>query len=163
MTSVPRAILGFDYGTKRIGVAVGHELTKTATGLTTIYSKANQIDWPAIDRLVNEWQPQAMVVGLPLNADGSEHAITQAAKQFGVQLQKRYNLDIFWQDERLTSHEAQRIMAASQKGNPKRSAQRRKQLAGDIDRTAAMLILESWLNQQIKTAKNVDQSGQPDK
>ena len=153
MTSAPRTVLGFDFGAQRIGVAVGHELTKTASGLTTLYAVANQTDWSAIDRLVDEWRPQVMVVGLPLNADGTEHSISRAAKQFGDQLQKRYNLDIFWQDERLTSHEAQRIMAASQSGNSPRSAQRRRQLAGEIDRTAAMLILESWLNQPTNNAK----------
>jgi len=153
VTSAPRTVLGFDYGTQRIGVAVGHELTKTASALTTLYSIANQVDWAAIDRLVSEWRPQVMVVGLPLNADGTEHSISRAAKQFGNQLQKRYNLDIFWQDERLTSHEAHRIMAASPSGKPPRSKQQRRQLAGAIDRTAAMLILESWLNRQSGTVK----------
>jgi len=139
-------VLGFDYGSKRIGVAVGHELTKHASALATLNLTSQQIDWNSLDQIVADWQPQALVVGLPLNADATEHALTRVVKQFGDQLQKRYNLPVFWQDERLTSHEAQRIIAASQSGDSMRTRRKRKPKTGEVDRTAAMLILESWFN-----------------
>ena len=144
MTTGLRTILAFDYGTKRIGVAVGQELTKTATALITINNSPAKFDWKPIDQLIQDWQPQALVVGLPLNADGSEHEITQAAKRFGDQLQKRYNLATYWMDERLTSAEAESMIAA---GRSRKKAQA--VAKGDVDKTAAKLILESWFNQQI--------------
>ena len=147
MTTAPRTLLAFDYGTKRIGVAVGQELTRTATALTTLNNSANTIDWNAIDQLVTDWRPDAFVVGLPLNADGSEHAISQAAKQFGNQLQARYNLPIYWVDERLTSMEAESMIAASRTGRKSKPTDRNKAKA-EVDKTAAKLILESWFNQQ---------------
>ena len=147
MTTAPRTLLAFDYGTKRIGVAVGQELTRTATPLITLNNSANTIDWHAVDQLVSEWRPNAFVVGLPLNADGSEHAISQAAKQFGNQLQARYNLPIYWIDERLTSMEAESMIATSHVGKKSKPKDRNKMKA-EVDKTAAKLILESWFNQQ---------------
>ncbi|MGD8885269.1 MAG: Holliday junction resolvase RuvX, partial [Gammaproteobacteria bacterium] len=79
MTTTPRTLLAFDYGKKRIGIAVGQELTKTASPLVTLQNTSATDNWNAIDELVRQWQPQALVVGLPLNADGSEHAISRAA------------------------------------------------------------------------------------
>ena len=148
MTSPPRTLLAFDYGTKRIGVAVGQELTRTATPITTLNNTATSIDWNAIDQLVSEWRPNAMVVGLPLNADGSEHAISRAAKQFGNQLQARYNLPVYWIDERLTSIEAESMIAASRTGRKSKLKDQTKAKA-EVDKTAAKLILESWFNQQL--------------
>ena len=148
MTSPPRTLLAFDYGTKRIGVAVGQELTRTATPITTLNNTATSIDWNAIDQLVSEWRPNAMVVGLPLNADGSEHAISRAAKQFGNQLQARYNLPVYWVDERLTSMEAESMIAASRTGRKSKSKDQTR-VKAEVDKTAAKLILESWFNQQL--------------
>lgn len=147
MTTAPRTILAFDYGSKRVGVAVGQELTRTATALTTVSNPANTIDWNAIDQLVTDWRPDAFVVGLPLNADGSEHAISHAAKQFGNQLQARYNLSVFWVDERLTSMEAESMIASSRTGRKSKPLDRNKAKA-EVDKTAAKIILESWFNQQ---------------
>lgn len=145
MTTTPRTLLAFDFGKKRIGIAVGQELTKSATPLTTLHNSAATIDWRALDEIVAQWQPQALVVGLPLNADGSQHHVSRAAKQFGNQLRARYNLDIYWVDERLTSHEAQRMIAT---GRPAGKGRRAGSNKGEIDRMAAKLILESWFNQQ---------------
>ena len=147
MTTAPRTLLAFDYGTKRIGVAVGQELTRTATPLITLNISANKIDWNAIDQLVTDWRPDAFVVGLPLNADGSEHAISHAAKQFGNQLQARYNLSTYWVDERLTSMEAESMIATSRAGRKSKPSDRNK-VKAEVDKTAAKLILESWFNQQ---------------
>lgn len=165
-----RTVIAFDYGTKRIGIAVGQELTKTASPLTTLRlsgkapatDPANAINWTAIDEIIRDWQPQAAVVGLPLMADGRETDVTRGAKAFGEQLQKRYNLETYWIDERLTSVEAERMIAASPLGGKhnkqNRNSQNRKsspkskssmlEAKEEIDRMAAKIILENWFSQQ---------------
>lgn len=130
--------LAFDYGQKRIGVAVGQDLTRTASALTTLKTRNNTPPWEEITALIQTWQPQAFVVGLPYNKDGSEHAITQAARRFGNQLHGRYGLPVHWVDERLTSSEAERILA-------ERGTRSKKE---DVDKVAAQLILQSWFEQQ---------------
>ncbi|WP_455365574.1 Holliday junction resolvase RuvX [Kaarinaea lacus] len=148
-----RTVIAFDYGIRRIGVAIGQELTKTATPLTTIQrrnksSESSDIDWQPVDELVREWQPQVAVVGLPLTADGQETPVTQGAKMFGEQLQKRYNLETYWIDERLTSAEAESMIASSKpSGKSARKSQGRRGDKGEIDKLAAKIILESWFNQ----------------
>ena len=153
-----RTVMGSDFGMKRLGNAVGQELTKTASPLTTLRltSSASSIDlsdtdWQAIDGFIKEWQPQAIVVGLPLMADGGETDVTRGAKAFGEALQKRYNLETYWVDERLTSVEAESMIAASNavgKGSRKTGKKASKRDKGEIDRMAAKLILESWFQQQ---------------
>jgi len=151
-----RTVMAFDWGSRRIGIAIGQELTKTASPLTTIRLSGksssddpSNLDWSTIDELIREWQPQAVVVGLPLAADGQETAVTRGAKAFGAALQKRYNLETYWVDERLTSAEAESMIAASQTkgGKGSRSKNTRKTDKGEIDRMAAKIILESWFNQ----------------
>ncbi|MDA1107573.1 MAG: Holliday junction resolvase RuvX [Proteobacteria bacterium] len=131
-----RTLLGFDYGTQHIGVAVGQQITHTATALETLALRHNRPDWSAITRLVSEWQPQAFVVGVPLNRDGSENSITRAARRFGHQLHGRYHLPVHTIDERLSSHAA----AALMENAPTRKAR------GDVDKFAAQIILQTWLN-----------------
>lgn len=155
----PRTVIAFDFGTKRIGIAIGQELTKTATPLTTLNVSAkspdkssdtpsgDNIDWDTIEKLINEWRPQAAVVGLPLAADGSETAVTRGAKAFGEQLQKRYNLATYWMDERLTSVDAERMIATSPAGKKPRGSTKAKD-KGEVDRVAAKIILESWFNKE---------------
>jgi len=152
-----RVVLGFDYGTKRIGIAVGQELTQTATPLTTLSNINNQPDWTSIQRLVDEWCPHVFVVGLPIAADGVEHAMQRAAKRFGHQLHQRYNVATYWVDERLTSLEAERIIADSMHFRLKSSVKRRGKSRTakknttnklEVDKIAARLIVESWLEQQ---------------
>lgn len=138
--STARTLLGFDYGKKRIGVAVGQALTATATPAETLRSHGDQPDWTGIARLIETWRPHALIVGLPLNMDGTEHELTEAARQFGRELEQRYGLPVHWIDERLTSIEASHILAGAAK-----NARRRKT---DIDKVAAQLILETWLAQQ---------------
>lgn len=168
-----RTVIAFDYGTRRIGIAIGQELTKTASPLTTLRltgkapptDPANAIDWTAIDEIIRDWQPQAAVVGLPLMADGGETDVTRGAKAFGEQLQKRYNLETYWIDERLTSVEAERMIAASPLGGKRNKQSRNSQnrqnrksspkskssmleAKEEIDRMAAKIILENWFSQQ---------------
>ena len=133
-----QTLLGFDYGTKRIGVAVGQDITRTVAPLTTLHSQNNKPDWDAIGKLITEWQPDRLVVGLPLHLDGSSQALTERVQRFGNQLKGRYNLPVEMMDERLTSHEAETELAT----------RRGKTAKADIDALAAALILQSWLDQQ---------------
>ena len=127
-------LLGFDFGSKRIGVAVGQLVTGTARELVTLNNRNGAPDWDAITHLLDEWRPDALVVGLPLNLDGSEHEVSRMAKRFGNRLRGRYNLPVFTIDERLSSSEAESLLA--EQGRFDRA---------DVDKVAARLILESWL------------------
>lgn len=138
-----RTLLGFDYGLKRIGVAVGQEYTGTANALTTIRATDGKPDWDAITRLIEQWQPDAVVVGLPLNMDGTYHELTYRAKRFGNQLHGRYNLPAHFVDERLSSLEAERLLQTRLAHKKSRKFQ-----AEDLDKMAARVILETWLSQQ---------------
>ena len=144
MNESPGTVLGFDFGKKRMGIAVGQTLTAGARPLTTLPVQNEQADWDAIDRLIQRWQPAQLVVGLPVNMDGSEHALTSAVKNFAAQLRSRYTLPVHLVDERLSSHEAQRIAA----GMGGRSAPHSRAAKEAVDRIAAQLILETWLSQQ---------------
>ena len=101
-----RTFLGFDFGMKNIGVAVGQELTKTANPLTVIKAREGIPNWDQIKTLLDQWSPQLLVVGLPLNMDGSEQEMTAAARRFGNRLNGRFHIPVDWQDERLTTFEA---------------------------------------------------------
>lgn len=137
MSQQHRVLLGFDFGIKRIGIAVGQELTGTASELATLTSPDGGPDWKGISRLIDEWQPDALVLGLPLNADGSDHEVTRLARRFGNRLKGRYNLPVFTIDERLSSIEAERQLAEQGRFDKE-----------DVDKLAARIILESWLAQQ---------------
>ncbi|MDH5180432.1 MAG: Holliday junction resolvase RuvX [Gammaproteobacteria bacterium] len=138
-----KTLLGFDYGKQRIGVAVGQTLTHTVTPLITLRAVNQKPDWTAIGKLIAEWQPDLLVVGLPLHMDGTEQEMTVAARRFGNQLKGRYNLPVAWMDERLSSNEAEDLLR--QQGGKTR------QDKTDIDKLAAGLILQSWLDQQETT------------
>ncbi|MGE0082171.1 MAG: Holliday junction resolvase RuvX [Thiohalomonadaceae bacterium] len=131
-------LLGFDFGTRRIGVAVGQTVTRSARPLCTLRSRDGGVDWAAITRLLEEWQPEALVVGLPVHMDGSEHELTARARRFGNRLAGRYNLRVFFVDERLSSDEAERQLAMEGRAGDKEA----------VDRVAAQLILQAWLDQQ---------------
>ena len=118
--------LAFDFGTRRIGVAVGNSLLRSATPLRTLTGDA-PARFAAIDALVREWQPAALVVGVPLHPDGAEHENTRRARRFGRQLHSRLRLPVHEVDERYTSTEA------------------RAGGAHDVDAAAAALILEQFL------------------
>lgn len=135
--NTPRILLGFDFGTKRIGVAVGQELTRSARALETLRSRDGGPDWEGISRLIKQWQPAALVLGLPLNLDGSDHEITRLARRFGNRLRGRYNLPVYTIDERLSSAEAEALLA--RQGHFDKE---------EVDKVAAQVILQSWLEQQ---------------
>lgn len=136
-----RTLLGFDYGHKKIGVAIGQEVTCEARELVTLPCARQQPDWQAIGRLIEEWQPDALVIGVPYHMDGREHDLTHAARRFGRQLHGRYALPVHEVDERLSSREARQQTAQE------RAAGRRAR-AVPIDQVAARVILQDWLRQQ---------------
>lgn len=132
-----RPILGIDYGSRKMGIAVGQALTRTSTGLETIGVKAEQPDWRRLDALVEEWRPCRFVVGLPLNRDGTDHAFTGSVRRFAEALYHRYRLEVEFIDERLSSWEAERQLAEARPGNKNRRR---------TDTLAAQLILQNWLD-----------------
>ncbi|HEY0821977.1 MAG TPA: Holliday junction resolvase RuvX [Rhizobacter sp.] len=122
----PRSFLAFDFGTKRVGVASGNTLTRTATPLTTIAAEGDA-RFPAIERLIKEWQPEALVVGVPCHPDGTPHDNTARAQRFARQLHGRFRLPVHEVDERYSTTEAQAYGAS------------------DVDAASAAIILEQFL------------------
>ena len=122
-------IMGFDYGTHRIGVAIGQRITQTASPLAILKARQGQPNWSEIEALVNEWQPVAFVVGLPLHMDDETSHLSDQAEKFARRLTGRFNLPHEMVDERLSSVEARSLS-----------------LSDTIDDVAAVLILETYLN-----------------
>ena len=133
-------ILGFDYGTRWIGVAFGQTLTGTATPLTPLKAKDGIPDWGEIEKLLTEWKPDRLVVGLPLNMDGSESELSARARKFGQRLHGRFGLTVEHWDERLSSFEAKGEILERGSREFKRE---------HVDSLSAQLILESWLREQV--------------
>jgi putative Holliday junction resolvase len=133
-------ILAFDYGLKSIGVAVGQQLTGTASTLKALKAVDGTPDWNQIEALLKEWQPTLVVVGLPLNMDGSEQPFTARVHKFINRLHGRFGVKVVAQDERLTTVES-RAELFSQGGFKKLSKDA-------VDCYSAKLILESWFEQQ---------------
>ena len=137
-TAQPRyqTLLGFDYGRKRIGVAVGQQVTQSASALTTVRARDGKPDWHAITCLLEEWKPDALVVGIPYHMDGSEQDMTHAAQRFCRQLEGRYHLPVYQAEERLSSWVVENDLAEQA-----RSGQA-------IDPLSAQVILQDWLQQK---------------
>ena len=132
MMDEPRTLIAFDFGEKRIGTAIGQTVTRTATALETVPVRRKKPDWAAIDRLIDAWKPDALVVGLPLNMDGTEQWITAHARRFANRLHGRSGLPVHLADERLSTREAwtRLIKSGERRGGP--------------DPVAAQVILEGW-------------------
>ena len=131
-------VLAFDFGTRRIGAALGNTLTRVAQPLTTIDGEANAARFAAIASLIDEWQPGLLVVGRPVHADGSEHEMTARAERFARQLEGRFGLEVACVDERFTTLAAESALAdAGVRGRGRRAAR---------DAVAARLILQSWFD-----------------
>ena len=128
-------LLAFDYGEKRIGVALGNALLRQARALTVIPNRTREYRFEAIGRLLGEWAPQALVVGLPCHPDGAPHAMTQQARRFGNQLNGRFGLPVSWVDERYSS-----VAAAAEA----RSAGR---VPAELDAEAARIILQQYFDE----------------
>lgn len=136
----PRTVLGFDFGLRRIGVAAGQMITKTASAVSTLPARQGIPDWTRVAKLIKEWRPDAVIVGIPLNMDGSEQAITLAARQFAATLQQQFKLPVYEADERLTTREA-RLQLSEQNDLKLFNHQK-------IDSLAACLIVETWMGTQ---------------
>jgi putative holliday junction resolvase len=131
-------VLAFDFGERRIGIAVGEHLLASATPLMTIDNESNEIRFQIITKLVSEWQPRLLVVGLPLSLDGTEHAVTQLCKKFARRLNGRFNLPVMLIDERYSSVEAsQRLNEAGIRGRAQKEM---------LDQVAAQTILQSYFD-----------------
>lgn len=133
--------LVLDFGERRIGVARANRIAGTAAALATLAARGGRPDWPVLDALVKEWQPQVLVVGLPRNADGSESVMTARARQFAAMLAQRYHLPAETVDERFTSVEAVSLLRERRRcGAMKRRVRR-----ADVDSLAAQLLAQTWM------------------
>jgi len=140
MTQVtPDIVMGFDFGERRMGVATGQTITRSANPLTTLHAVDNHPDWVNIEKLIGEWLPGALVVGIPAHLDGSASDMSKKAERFCRQLEGRFRLPVHRVNESLTSFEAEHHLREKRK-----STQHNKQ---EIDRMAAAIILQSWLDQ----------------
>ncbi len=135
-----RTILGFDFGKKFIGVAVGQELTGLASPLGSVKARDGIPDWDSMTKFIKEWQPDFIVVGLPLNMDGSEQQLTHDAKKFGNRVSGRFGLKVEFQDERLTTATAKEALFAD--------GGYRNLKKDNIDAASAKLIIESYFENQ---------------
>jgi len=123
-----KTVMAFDYGTRRIGVAIGNTFTRTGQAVKTISESNGDARFKAIEGLIKEWEPNQLVVGLPCHPDGAEHEMTAKAKRFGNQLHGRFQLPVDWVDERYTS--------VVLEGNP--------EMRDNLDAQSAALILEQY-------------------
>lgn len=131
MSNAIETVLAFDYGARRIGVAVGQTLSKTAQPVTVVKQKNGHIDWPSISKIIAEWQPNRILVGYPETADGTIGRLHQQIARFSAELKERYSLPIVHCDEHLSSFEAKQSPLTEKYG---------------LDALAAQVILETWLN-----------------
>ena len=125
-------VMAFDYGTRRIGVAVGNTVTQAGQPIQTITENGNEARFRLIESLIREWQPDQLVVGLPCHPDGAVHEMTAKARRFGNQLHGRFHLPVAWVDERYTS--------AILEGNP--------DMRDNLDAQSAALILEQYFHEK---------------
>lgn len=137
MSAAAATLLAFDYGEKRIGVAIGNTLIRSARALTTVANRNRDYRFAALGELIGQWQPDALVVGLPVHPDGAPHAMTQQARRFGNQLNGRFNLPVAWVDERYSSVAAQ---GAGARG-------------AAVDAEAARIILQQYFDEQLPESR----------
>jgi len=139
----PRIVLAFDFGKRRIGIACGDTISRTAMPLAALAHRDRHVPWEAIGRTFGEWQPAVAVVGLPYNVDGSESPLGREAREFAAQLAGRFPIDVHLVDERYSSLEA-----AARLRQARASGLRRRRVAkSDVDGAAACVILERWFDE----------------
>ncbi len=139
MPSIEGYYLGFDFGMKRIGVAIGQTISKTAAPLQTLSADQGEPSWSEIKMLIQKWHPKALIVGLPFTMNDAELSVTQDVLHFARKLEEQFKLPVYLSDERLTSKEARSRLF--EKGGY-RALQN-----GKIDQIAAVLILEQWFSE----------------
>lgn len=138
-----QTLLGFDFGMKRIGIAVGQTLTRSATPVAVITAQDGVPDWDHVKILIETWSADGLIVGIPLKMDGTEQPITYAARQFARKLRTHFVLPVYTIDERLTTLESKRQLAEQYKIKGIK-------LPEQLDSYAAKLILEQWLQDQVE-------------
>ncbi|ODP33346.1 Holliday junction resolvase RuvX [Pandoraea sp. ISTKB] len=140
MTAGSRTVLAFDYGERRIGVAMGNLMLREARALTVVANLNREVRFAEMGKLIAEWQPELIVVGLPCHPDGTPHEMTQQAKRFGNQLNGRFNVPVVWVDERYSSVAAAAALAeAGVKVSQKTS----------LDAEAARIILQQYFDEHV--------------
>lgn len=142
-----RQLMAFDFGTKHIGIAFGQTITCTAEGIARIDSDDGIPDWGILDKLVETWKPDAFVVGLPLNMDGSVSHMSRRAKKFSNRIADRYNKKVFMMDERLSSREVKE-QSLNKHSQTKRQSKPVSKKLDEFDSLAAAVILQSWFSTQ---------------
>jgi putative Holliday junction resolvase len=133
-----KTVIGFDYGLKHIGVANGQTVTSTANPLAILKAQDGQPNWQQVENILKEWQPDLVIVGLPLNMDGSESDMSKRAKKFANRVHGRFGVAVTTVDERLSSYEAKR--------NIIQQSGRRDFGDNTVDAVAAQIIVQDWLN-----------------
>ena len=123
-------IVAFDFGTKKIGVAVGQTATYTSSPLQVIINKDDKVNWNEISSLLNEWKPELIIVGKPLNMDGTDSEIMKQVERFYQKLKKIYDTNFEYIDERLTTFEARQILEDTNINN--------------VDANAAKILIDNW-------------------
>jgi putative Holliday junction resolvase len=136
----PQLVLAFDFGRRRIGVACGDTLSRSASPLAAVANSAAGAPWSAVDTLMRDWKPDLIVVGLPYNTDGSESGMSAEVRAFAAELARRYALPVRLVDERYSSLEA----GARLKAGREAGVRKRRVTKADVDAAAACVILERW-------------------
>ena len=140
MTTNITSVLGIDYGLKRIGIATGQTITGSSTPITTLNQINGNPDWDAINQLIGQWKPQALIVGMPYHLDGTENDMTKIVEAFCQELEQRFALPIYKISEVLSSYEAEQSLKQQKKIG--------KHNKHEIDKMAAAIIVQNWLDQQ---------------
>jgi len=137
--------IGIDYGLRNIGIAIGQSITATASALTTLtLHKGKKFTWDEFDKIMKQWQPQAIIIGLPLTEEGNEQLISKQSRNFAKKLKQRYSIEVHEVDERYSSMQAQEDFAhARHQGHAKRKH------SHNLDAHAAKNILQRWLDTQL--------------
>ncbi|MAG67886.1 MULTISPECIES: Holliday junction resolvase RuvX [Pseudomonas] len=143
MPTAHRRAMAFDYGTRQIGVAIGQTLTGSAEPLTNLRARDGVPDWEQVAKLIREWEPNVLVVGLPLNMDGSASDMSERAARFARRLNGRFQLPVETVDERLSTFEAKQHL--KDQGRTPSSYRE-----DPVDSLAAALLLQTWLSSQSK-------------
>jgi putative Holliday junction resolvase len=141
MNKTLKILIGFDFGMKRIGVAVGQTVTMSARPLDTLQAKEGIPNWHTLTALFKKWLPDAVVVGIPLNMDGTDQKISVQARAFAESIRQRYELPVYESDERLTTKDARARLF--NEGGYKALQD------GQVDRVAAQLILQNWFAEKL--------------
>ena len=143
---MPQTILAFDFGTSQIGAAVGQTVTTTATELATIKARDGIPNWETVKGVIEEWRPDLLVVGLPLNMDGSKFELTNRARKFANRLREKFIITVELVDERLSTVAAkEELFSRGEKFDHRKNP---------VDSIAARLILETWFEERKMRDKN---------